>query len=1052
MRRVAVVLGWSLVLALALVPVLQPLCSPDLTCGYDNVFHLYRAIQVDHLWANGVLYSRWAPDMALGYGFPLYLFTSFFPPALTAILHRLGAAWPVALNAAFGLAVVTGASLMAILAHDLFGGQRRDQCVTGYAVGLVAGVAYAYAPFQIYDVLNRGSLWESLAWAFPPLVLWAVQRYSVRAERRHLVVGVVGLGGMVLSHHLFAFLFAPVFALWVVAQAVLRRQWAIVWRGVLLGVLGMGITAFHWLPPLVERSFVQTERLLGIWVFDYRYNFLPFAHLVAFPRVADPALLNDWPQKALGFVPLVVGLLPLLGWRRASVERRLAVALLWACVVGTAFLTQPASIWIWDHVPLLRYVQYPWRFLGPAAFCLALLAGAAVQELAEIIQRLGKHRVGASSQSMAAALLASVLVMASLGWLYPRHCAAPGNLTVGGMIEWERATDTLGTTAGGEYLPVWVEQMPTISLDDAYRAGKPVERLRPQDLPEGAVIIRADYGVQSASLILSAENPFRARYLVFYYPGWHVTIDGDAVPVAPEEDTGLLTFVVPQGEHVVEVTFGQTPSRLAADALSGAALAALVFLMVMRQPQGLLAQVVCQSPLVRGLVIPLVVVASLVAAKALLVDNLGLVWRRTRLAQGGTLSGVAQPQQANFSGRALLLGITPLPSSFPADESPLLTLYWQALDPGYVEWRVGLALVGSDGSRHNAGLRPARWAREPGPLWEWPRGSYARMDYLVDLPAGLAPGTYGLELSLFDRTSGIPASVLGSDGNPVGPSLQLDSVVVGRPQDPPTLEELDVGPGSDLQACGKVGLWDFSLDRTSAAPGDLVAVRMVWEALSDPAEDLRASVTLSDATSALHARWDVELAAPWWPTSDWSAGDRWSGTTWIRLPGSLSTDVYELDLSLGECALATRTVRVEAPDRRYRVPAELRPLGVALGDAIRLAGVTMVPAAMPSGGSLTAQLAWEALREMTVSYRVFLHLVADDGLILAQSDGEPAGWTRPTTGWATGEIVIDQRTLSLPENYVGVAELRVGLYDPAGARLMTASGDDAIVLARIEVQ
>jgi len=89
---------------------------------------------------------------------------------------------------------------------------------------------------------------------------------------------------------------------------------------------------------------------------------------------------------------------------------------------------------------------------------------------------------------------------------------------------------------------------------------------------------------------------------------------------------------------------------------------------------------------------------------------------------------------------------------------------------------------------------------------------------------------------------------------------------------------------------------------------------------------------------------------------------------------------------------------------------------------------------------------------MTVSYRVFLHLVADDGLILAQSDGEPAGWTRPTTGWATGEIVIDQRTLSLPEDYVGVAELRVGLYDPAGARLMTASGDDAIVLARIEVQ
>ncbi len=223
-RRIAVSIGWSLSFLVALVPVLQPLFSPDLTCGYDNIFHLYRAIQVDHLWADGVLYSRWAPDMALGYGFPLYLFTSFFPPALTAILHRLGATWPVALNAAFGLGVVSGAYLMTLLARDLFGGQRDGRQILANGAGLVAAVAYAYAPFQIYDVLNRGSLWESLAWAFPPLVLWSVQRYGVHSERRYLLVGVAGLGGMVLSHHLFAFLFAPVFALWVVAQAALRRQ------------------------------------------------------------------------------------------------------------------------------------------------------------------------------------------------------------------------------------------------------------------------------------------------------------------------------------------------------------------------------------------------------------------------------------------------------------------------------------------------------------------------------------------------------------------------------------------------------------------------------------------------------------------------------------------------------------------------------------------------------------------------------------------------------------------------------------------------------------
>ena len=85
-------------LAVALVPVLQPLAGGDLTCGYDDAFHLYRAVQIARLWDDGILFSRWAPDMALGLGFPLFVFASPFPPSLVALVHRLGAAWPVALN------------------------------------------------------------------------------------------------------------------------------------------------------------------------------------------------------------------------------------------------------------------------------------------------------------------------------------------------------------------------------------------------------------------------------------------------------------------------------------------------------------------------------------------------------------------------------------------------------------------------------------------------------------------------------------------------------------------------------------------------------------------------------------------------------------------------------------------------------------------------------------------------------------------------------------------------------------------------------------------
>jgi hypothetical protein len=71
-----------------------------------------------------------------------------------------------------------------------------------------------------------------------------------------------------------------------------------------------------------------------------------------------------------------------------------------------------------------------------------------------------------------------------------------------------------------------------------------------------------------------------------------------------------------------------------------------------------------------------------------------------------------------------------------------------------------------------------------------------------------------------------------------------------------------------------------------------------------------------------------------------------------------------------------------------------------------------------------------------------VHLVDENGQIAAQSDGEPAGWTRPTTGWLPGEIIIDAHTLSLANVPAGSYQLNIGLYDPVtGVRLALSNGE-----------
>ncbi len=63
---------------------------------------------------------------------------------------------------------------------------------------------------------------------------------------------------------------------------------------------------------------------------------------------------------------------------------------------------------------------------------------------------------------------------------------------------------------------------------------------------------------------------------------------------------------------------------------------------------------------------------------------------------------------------------------------------------------------------------------------------------------------------------------------------------------------------------------------------------------------------------------------------------------------------------------------------------------------------------------------------------VFVHLLDEQGVIIGQSDGEPAGGSRPTSSWLPGEYIADQHSVRVRDDaLLGSATLVVGLYDAA---------------------
>jgi hypothetical protein len=133
----------------------------------------------------------------------------------------------------------------------------------------------------------------------------------------------------------------------------------------------------------------------------------------------------------------------------------------------------------------------------------------------------------------------------------------------------------------------------------------------------------------------------------------------------------------------------------------------------------------------------------------------------------------------------------------------------------------------------------------------------------------------------------------------------------------------------------------------------------------------------------------------------------------------------------------------------------LKPLAIPLGNQIVLTGAGLERAQYAPGESIRIDLAWRAVAAVARDYTVFLHLRrVDDDLQIAAFDGAPANGSRPTSGWRTGEVVVDRRGITVPDNAApGHYRLITGLYTfPGFDRLSRDDGQGTeIVIGEIEV-
>lgn len=134
------------------------------------------------------------------------------------------------------------------------------------------------------------------------------------------------------------------------------------------------------------------------------------------------------------------------------------------------------------------------------------------------------------------------------------------------------------------------------------------------------------------------------------------------------------------------------------------------------------------------------------------------------------------------------------------------------------------------------------------------------------------------------------------------------------------------------------------------------------------------------------------------------------------------------------------------PDRDLNTTAAFEN-GLQL-NRVRISNTTLKP-----GGPLCLELHWSTNAPLPTDYTVFVHVLDQNGQIVAQSDLQPGGGYAPTSGWPIGQPITDRHGVVLPPTLApGEHQIVIGLYGPDGVRLTSSTGKDVIALSEITIQ
>ena len=534
---------------LVYIIIFPPFLNNQVLGGHDVGSHLtYVRLMSDAL-SQGQFPVRWIEWITPGSSQPLF---SYYQPLLYYLVQ---------VPHLFGLSILNSLNLT-VLFLWLFSGFMVYLFVRNITKNTLAGLSasclYIFAPYHIVDVFVRSAYPESIALAFAPGMFWASERLIATGKRIYLGLLAIFVSATFVSHpptllmfglpliFYIGFLLFQEFKFKLSVKALTNRI-TLLFLGFVLGGL---LSSFFALPALLEQNLTNASSLASGYL-DFHSHFACVMQLIlpswgygtSIPGCSDQI---SFQVGVINWI-VIISFIGVLTFNRYRKRLNLATgqAVFWLVIAFFGmYMTLSFSQPLWEGLPYLPLLQFPWRFLSVVIFAASVLSG-----LLFMYVKGEKYKMLIFALLMIGAPLLSYSYLRPAAYLPASYFAQDSKDFYKGVSIGQQQ----GQAISG-YFPAAMQVLPQPGTVPP--SGIAVVSPKPGAKITGGVI-KSTFTYKEIQI--NTDSPVTIELYIHYFPGWQFYINGE---LANPDHSNIYDFVflqIPKGDNVVIAQFINTP-------------------------------------------------------------------------------------------------------------------------------------------------------------------------------------------------------------------------------------------------------------------------------------------------------------------------------------------------------------------------------------------------------------------------------------------------------------------------------------------------------------